>query len=328
MQLLKAIQFIKPAAAQFAEIEKKHPSPYKVGIKMLATSLCNHSELRSFYGGEKKGYGSNYPMLPGEPGHEGVGIIIEKGTNIREFNEGDIVVMTGHGGDPTHRSFIIREAKDVSKIIPGNRNPKFASILEMYGCAYHCIKEGWKEFNAYDNKRVAVIGLGAIGLCATQILRFWPLQTIVAFDINDDKLRLAKTSGADETINISGNENAELIANGIERFDIVIECSGSKGGQDLAYALKPKSLINVSYYPKDLTVNQADWFNSNTTIYNPGFLNSDELRAVAAMYNRGLLDPEILISKQINPDISKYLKTIKEIESGKIVKAIIDWEMI
>ena len=30
-------------------------------------------------------------MLPGEPGHEGVGIIIEKGTDVKEFNEGDIV---------------------------------------------------------------------------------------------------------------------------------------------------------------------------------------------------------------------------------------------
>jgi threonine dehydrogenase-like Zn-dependent dehydrogenase len=326
MQLLKAIQFIEQKNAKLIDIEIKKPDKNQVAVKMLATSLCNHSELRAYYGGEKTGYGSNYPMLPGEPGHEGVGVIVEKGSGVTEFNVGDVVVMTGHGGEPVHRSFIIRETKDIAKIIPGKRDPKFACILEMYGCAYHCIKEGWKEINAYDNKRVAVIGLGAIGLCAAQILRFWPLKSITAFDINEEKLKLAKMSGADKVINISGKENS--ITTGMEIFDIVIECSGSKGGQDLAYSLKPKAIINVSYYPKPLTVNQADWFISNTTIYNPGFLNSEELRAIASLYNRGLLNPEILISKQIKPDMGEYLETIKEIESGKIVKAIIDWENI
>ena len=328
MKPMTALQFTEPQKAQFIEIEKREPAVGEAGIKMLATSLCNHSELRSYYGGEKTGYGSSYPMQIGEPGHEGIGIIEKTGKSVTEFNEGDFVVMTGHGGEPTHRSYIIREAKDIAKIIPGKRNPKYASILEMFGCAYHCIKVGWNEYGGYDNKKVAVIGAGAIGLCAIQILKLWPLMEIVVFDISDEKLNLAKKCGAGGLVKIQSGESMENTVKNSGKFDIVIECSGSKGGQDLSYALMPKTIVNVSYYPKPLSINQADWFNSNTTIYNPGFLNSEELRAVASLYNRELIDPEILISKEIKPDAESYLNTIIEIEKGKIVKAIIDWELL
>jgi threonine dehydrogenase-like Zn-dependent dehydrogenase len=187
MKSLKALQFIEPQKAEFIEIEKRQPLTGQVGIKMLATSLCNHSELRSYYGGEKTGYGSDYAMQIGEPGHEGIGMVIESGENVNEFIEGDLVVMTGHGGEPVHRSYIIREAKDIAKILPGKRNPKYASILEMFGCAYHCIRVGWNDLAGYDNKRVAVIGAGAIGLCAIQILRLWPIKEMVVFDISEEK---------------------------------------------------------------------------------------------------------------------------------------------
>jgi threonine dehydrogenase-like Zn-dependent dehydrogenase len=326
MKTNKALQFLEPQKAALIEIEKREPADNEVGIKMLATSLCNHSELRSYYGGEKTGYGVCYPMQTGEPGHEGIGIIDKVGKSVTEFIEGDYVVMTGHGGEPVHRSYIIREAKDIAKILPGQRNSKYASILEMYGCAYHCIKVGWNESGAYDNKRVALIGAGAIGLCGVQILKLWPLKELIVFDISDEKLQLAKKSGADSLIKLLPDAGNELKNYG--KFDIVIECSGSRGGQELANTLMPKTLINVSYYSKPLSVNQSLWFNANTTIYNPGFLNSEELRSMAVLYNRGLIDPEILISKVIKPDADIYLNTIKEIEKGKIVKAIIDWELL
>jgi threonine dehydrogenase-like Zn-dependent dehydrogenase len=328
MNTIKALQFVEPQKVRMIEIEKTEPQKNQVAIKLLATSLCNHSELRSYYGGSVSGYGSNYPMLIGEPGHEGVGIIVKKGENVNEFEEGDIVVMTGHGGEPTHRSYLIREAKDVALVTPQGREPKNASILEMYGCAYHCIRKGWSEISGYDDKSVAVIGSGAIGLCAIQILKCWPIKKLFAFDIQEDKLDLAKKSGADVTIKLPKDDGFEKNMIDLPKFDIVVECSGSRNGQLFAYSLRPMAIINVSYYPKPIMINQADWFNSNTTIYNPGFLSSIELRAMAALYNRRLIDPEILISKMIKPDPEEYLNTIKEIEDGKIVKALIDWEKV
>ena len=73
-------------------------------------------------------------------------------------------------------------------------------------------------------------------------------------------------------------------------------------------------------------MSQARWFGRGTTIYNPGVLASSELRAVADLYNRRLIDPGPMVSCRIAPDPEEYLYAIRAIERGEIVKALIDWD--
>lgn len=328
MTVISAFQFLAPGKVRLIETAMPEPGPEQLAIRMLATSMCNHSELRSFHGGEPSGYGSHYPMLPGEPGHEGVGEVTAVGASVTDFVIGDLVVLTGWGGDPAHRSHLLRRASAVAKIEPDGRDPKPASILEMFGCAYHCVRVGWQRQEGFDQARVAVIGAGAIGLCSIQILRLWPVKSVVALEVNATKLALAGKLGATETILVPGDSDAEVFANKLERFDIVVECSGHVSGQILAHALAPRLLINVSYCPKPFAVNQGKWFDATTTVYNPGIVTDNELRAVANLYNRRLLDPAPMVSKIIPPDPQLYLETIQAIQRGEIVKALIDWEAL
>ena len=73
-------------------------------------------------------------------------------------------------------------------------------------------------------------------------------------------------------------------------------------------------------------MHQGRWFIVKTTVYNPGVLASSELRDVANLYNRRLIDPDAMITRRTSPDPDVYLKTIGDIERGEIVKAIIEWE--
>lgn len=326
MPTARALQFVAPGQVQLIDVEIAPPAPDQLALRMLATSLCNYSELRSFRGGEVSGYGSHYPMLPGEPGHEGVGEIIAIGENVEGFAPGELVAVTGWGGEPAHCSHLLRRASAVAKIHPHERDPKPASILEMFGCAYHCLRVGWSQPAGYDNSNVAVIGAGAIGLCSLQLLRFWPLTSISVFDTNPAKLKLAQRLGADQIIVVPRDEQVETFARKLGRFEVVAECSGHVSGQKLAHALRPPVLINVSYCPLPFPVNQAEWFEATTTIYNPGIVTDGELRAVANLYNRRLLDPDSMISRRISPDPTSYLETIAAIGRGEIVKALIDWE--
>ncbi|MCD6365458.1 MAG: hypothetical protein J7M14_06240 [Planctomycetes bacterium] len=50
------------------------------------------------------------------------------------------------------------------------------------------------------------------------------------------------------------------------------------------------------------------------------------MKAVANLYNRRLIDPEPMISARIAADPVTYLETIRTIERGEVVKALIDWE--
>jgi threonine dehydrogenase-like Zn-dependent dehydrogenase len=163
---------------------KKALLPHQVGIKTIASSLCNHSEMRSFFGNDEPGYGYQYPMEPGEPGYEAIGII------------------------------------------------------EVIGAAVNTLKPGDGD---YDNKRLSVIGLGAIGLCTVRLLHMFPTSDVTAFDLSLDKLKLAKDFGVDHTFLIEPDRNYDELDKFIGRFDVVIECSGHKSGQALAYTLCDKT---------------------------------------------------------------------------------------
>jgi len=55
-------------------------------------------------------------MPPGMPGHEGVGIVIEKGERVTKVGVNDIVVLTGIGGPPLHAEYVVRKEETVVKI--------------------------------------------------------------------------------------------------------------------------------------------------------------------------------------------------------------------
>lgn len=317
MRKVKSIQYNTPNDPIFIEVEMDEPSKNQVGIKIIASSLCNTSELRSFKGGYKTGYGVKYPMKIGEPGHEAVGQVVALGANVKEFLIGDYVVMTGHGGEPCHRGYVNREIEDIAVVIPKKRDISEAAVLEMYGCAYHCALTPLSK-EEYFNKNVLVLGMGSMGLCTVQILSNYNLSELIAVDLSKERLKLASDSGASKVVHPSQiNKN--------DKFDIIIECSGSVLGQELACSLAPGVLIFSSYNTSGITINQSLWFDANTTIYNPGIVTSENFKKVAKLYNKELINPSILISKRIKPNRSEYLGAIDDIEKGKVVKVLMDW---
>ncbi len=325
MKSTEAIQFLAPGEVKMVQVETSPPGPGEVLIRTIATALCNHSELRSFKGGSREAYGSRYPMLPGEPGHEAVGLVEAVGADVSEFSPGDTVALTGWGGEPAHRSMIVRDVAQIAGIIPGDRDPAEASILEMFASAYHCVKRGW-EGGGYENARVGIIGMGAIGLCSLQCIRLWPVREIVAFDLSRQKLQVAEGLGADRSVLVSRDDDVGELGRRHGRFDIVVECTGATGGQAIAHSLSPGVVINVSYVSDPISVDQTAWFRSETTVYNPGLPRANDLRAVATLYNRHLIDPGPMISSRIRPDIGQYLDAIRAIQKGEIVKTLILWD--
>lgn len=313
----KALIYENPGQPVFKEIETADPGEECVGISIIASSLCNTSELRSFKGGYETGYGVMYPMKVGEPGHEAVGRIVKAGRGSEGFALGDIVAMTGHGGEPCHRGYVNRNCGDIAKIDPKGRDIRNPSILEMYGCAYHCAMTPLSARD-YSGKKVMVFGMGAMGLCTVQILNNLDTREVIAVDLSKERLKIAAESGADHTL-LPSEINSE------KHIDIIIECSGSVNGQETACALAPGVLIFSSYNTKAITIRQNLWFDAHTTIYNPGIVTSENFKKVAQLYNKELIEPSMLIQKYIKPNEKQYLETIDEIKEGKIVKAVMDW---
>ncbi len=317
MKIVKTLQYTVPEKPIFTDVKMGGPDEKQVGIEIITSSLCNTSELRSFKGGYETGYGVNYPMQVGEPGHEAVGRIVALGTGASGFSMGNYVVMTGHGGEPCHREYVNRCCKDIAVVFPKKRDISEAAILEMYGCAYHCAMTPLSAKD-YKGKRVLVLGMGSMGLCTVQILNNFNLSELVAADLSKSRLKIAEKSGADKAVHPSEISKSD-------KFDIIIECSGSVPGQEMACALAPEVLIFSSYNTKGITINQNLWFDAHTTIYNPGIVTSENFKKVADLYNKELIYPSLLIGKRIKPDKNAYLEAIDEIKAGNVVKVLMDW---
>lgn len=160
--------------------------------------------------------------LPNVPGYTAVGKILEKGDAVEGFEVGDTVFTFG-----PHQQIYKINAQDrfhgVCVKIPDGLDPEIASFTHMAGIAITSLRSS----NIQLGDVVVVSGLGTIGNLAAQ---FAQLQgaTVVATDINDSRIKIAKDCGIVNTVNTSQKKIDEAIPEltGQEKADCWIDASG------------------------------------------------------------------------------------------------------
>ena len=88
----------------------------------------------------------------------------------------------------------------------------------------------WYMAEVRPGEHVAVVGCGAVGLNAVQGARMAQAETVIAIDVNERKLELARTLGATHTVD-TRNEDAVEVVRGLTAgrgADCVIECAGNE----------------------------------------------------------------------------------------------------
>jgi 6-hydroxycyclohex-1-ene-1-carbonyl-CoA dehydrogenase len=118
---------------------------------------------------------------------------------------------------------------------------KLSVIADAISTPYQVIKKS--ELEAGD--LAIVIGVGGVGIYAALIARIFGAK-VLALDIDDDKLEIAKNNGVDAILNVKGldiksiKDNVREIAKGlgVSRYGWKIyEMSGTKQGQELGFNL-------------------------------------------------------------------------------------------
>ncbi len=88
-------------------------------------------------------------------------------------------------------------------------NPDFAAMAPIL-CAGVTSYKGIKETEARPGEWIAISGIGGLGQLAVQYAKAMGLN-VAALDVTEDKLALARTSGADVTVNARSPDAAEQI---------------------------------------------------------------------------------------------------------------------
>jgi alcohol dehydrogenase, propanol-preferring len=198
------------------EVPKPEPGPGEIVVKIEASGLC-HTDIHAAHGDWPV-----KPKLPLIPGHEGVGIVESVGSGVTEVNEGERVAIpwlgyacgaceycasgwetlcehqlnTGYFIDGSYAEYAKAFAKYVGRV-PEGVSPLEAAPLTCAGVTTY---KAVKVSGARSSDLVAVFGVGGLGHLAVQYARIAG-AAVVAVDLFDDKLELAKKLGADYTVN-------------------------------------------------------------------------------------------------------------------------------
>ena len=245
---MKAVQITAEQQMAVVELEKPEIKSNEVLLKMKYVGFCG-SDLNTFLG--------RNPMvkMPVIPGHEVSAVIAAVGSEVPASLKVGMAVTVdpysncGHCASCRHeranacehnetlgvqRNGAMREylAMPWQKIIPATGlTEKEIALIEPMSVGFHAVNRA----EVTDIDRVLVIGCGMIGIGAI-VRASLRGATVIAVDLDDEKLALAKRMGAHEVINSKTEDLHARLMELTEGLgpDVVIEAVGNAFTQNQA----------------------------------------------------------------------------------------------
>lgn len=190
-----------------------------------------------------------------------VGRVVETGSAVAGFHIGDLV----HGGMP-HRPTNVVPASAVYAL-PAGASLETQVFIDPTLFALQAVHDAQVKVG----DRVAIFGMGAIGLIAVQIAKMSGAEWVAAVDMLPDRLSLARQYGADEVIDPADRDPGLTIKQLTEKkgVDVAIEISGSMSAlQQAIRCVHREGLVVAASYYKDsgpLPLG-AEWHHNRVTM--------------------------------------------------------------
>jgi alcohol dehydrogenase, propanol-preferring len=290
------------------ELPVPTPGADEVLIKVAACGVC-HSDLHLAAG--EWDLLKPITKLPLVLGHEVAGVITAVGDEVNEFNIGDRVgvpwlhytcgqcefclagretlcakqQITGVTVDGGFAEFIKAKASHTTKLPDKLSFAEAAPLL----CAGLTVHNALKKSEAQAGQKLAVFGVGGLGHVAIQLAKARGLE-VVAVDIADDKLELARQCGADHRINATTTqaykEIKKLTGGGAH---IVMVTSGSKAAYETALRSLRRggTLAVVGMAPEPISVSTVALVSGEYRIVAAAVGTREDLREVLQLAAEG-----------------------------------------
>lgn len=312
---MRALQITQPYEFKIIEAPVPECGKDEVLIKLEYAAICNQNDCKIFYGQ----YGDlfQYPCAPGVYGHEGCGIVVEKGESANEIAVGDLAAMMLEGGPALYSEYVLRKADKVAKV-DKKILPENAALLEIFGCARHCVEIAGN----LTGKDIVVSGLGPAGLAIIQMLKLKGPEKITAVDFLKERLEMAKNFGAERLVD--AKDTSALNALKEDGADLVIDAAGTPGSIQNAFEITKKDVIIFGFTNEKFEVDQSQWFQKEMTIKNSRALTINDLKVAARLQEEEKIDAAGLISG-IMP-FEEYDKAVEKISKKEALKILLKWD--
>ena len=280
-QKMRAVRLFAPKDIRCVEVDVPHiEKDTQVLIKVKSCGVCGSDIPRVMVKGTYH--------FPTTIGHEFAGQIVDCGDKVKNnLTVGDRVSVMplipcgecqyckvgqshlcdhydyyGSRRDGAMAEYVVVESANCLKL-PDNVDYEEGSFTDPVSVGLHAVRKCRME----AGKTAAVFGLGAIGFICVQWLRALGCTKVIAVDVADDKLALAKRLGADEVINTKEDDYMEkaMAITGGKGYGFVFETAGQVPTMHMAFELAANKahVCFIGTPHENLTFTPAQWENMN-----------------------------------------------------------------
>ena len=242
---MRAVRLVEPGQPlEMQEIPVPTISPKDVLVRVKAAGVCR-SDMHY-----RAGVSPVHP-LPMTLGHEVAGVVEEIGGNVSTVKPGDRVClhylvtcgdceycvrgneqfcgtgsMIGKYRDGGYAEYIVVPARNAFRLPEEIPFEQGSIMMCSSATAYHALKKA--EIETGD--RVAIFGVGGLGMSGVQLAKAFGALDVYAVDIDDTKLKVAESLGAIPINNKKSDAVAELKRlTGGKGVDAAVEFIGLPG---------------------------------------------------------------------------------------------------
>ena len=339
---MKAIQISEPSVMKVIDMAEPTMGDNEVLLKMRYVGFCG-SDLNTFRGGN--------PMvkMPVVPGHEVGAEIVKVGSNVPDGLKPGMTVTvnpyTNCGKCASCRNGRVNAcehnetlgvqrwgamceyiALPWEKVIPATRlTPRTCALIEPMSVGFHAVNRA----QVTDIDVVMVIGCGMVGMGAVvrSALRG---ATVIAADIDDEKLALAKEMGATYAINTKTEDVHARLQELTAGFgpDVVIEAVGSPMTYQMAVneVAFTGRVVCIGYAKSEVSFQTKYFVQKELDIRGSRNAQPSDFRAVIHYLERGTCPVDRLISNEVKPE--EALDAMQEwlANPGKVFRILVDFQ--
>lgn len=344
--MMRAVIFLEPGKLELREVAIPLPGSDEILVKTRAATTCG-TDVKTYQRG-------HHLVPPGTPfGHEFAGDVVAVGSNVNDFTPGMRVVP--HNSAPCGTCYYCKHNQanicdnllfnfgafaeyalipgPIARLntfeLPDHLSYAQASILEPLACVVH----GQHTLQIQPGEHVAIIGAGGpIGLLHLQMALHSGAAQVIAVDLSDTRLEVAKKLGASVTLNpkrIEPTEEIHRLTAG-RGVDVAIESAGV----DEAWLTAVKSVRKggrVLWFGglQDGTSIQLDpqWIHyGELSLYGTFHATPIDVHRAFELISSSVIDTQSLLSNELPLEgVEEALKLMIE---GKVIKTVINPELL
>jgi alcohol dehydrogenase len=285
-------------------------------------------------------------------GHEGVGVVEDVGKAVSNFHKGASVLIScitacgtcefckkgmyshcktggwilGNEIDGTQAEYVRIPHADTSlyALPPGADEEAYTMLSDILPTGFEC---GVLNGQVKPGDTVAIVGAGPIGLATLLTAQFYSPAEIVAIDLDQNRLDVARSFGATSVIDSSDGKAVEKVMalTGGKGVDVAIEAVGVPATFDICQSILAPGgrLANVGVHGKPVELHIEKLWSQNITL-TTRLVDTVSTSMLLKVVQSGRLDPRRLVTHRFAlADVMKAYDTFGNAAKERALKVVL-----